>query len=42
MLTNVNSILKYYNIKYKDLFTLKKSNIKQIIREKKWSGRLEM
>ena len=34
MLTNVNSILKYYNIKYKDLFTLKKSNIKQIIREK--------
>ena len=34
MLTNVNRILKYYNIKYKDLFTLNKSNIKQIIREK--------
>ena len=34
MLTNVNRILQHYNIKYSELFTLNKSNIRQIIHEK--------
>ena len=34
MLTNVNKILQYYNIRYNDLFTLNKSNVRQIIYKK--------
>ena len=32
MLVNINSILKRYNIKYMDLFSMDKSNVKKIIR----------
>ena len=34
MLTNVNKMLKFYDIKYCDIFSLNKNKIRQIIQEK--------
>ena len=34
MLTNVNKIFKFYDIKYRDIFSLNKNMIRQIIQEK--------